>query len=60
MANRLITYLSGARAEFRQVTWPTRETAIRLSLAVIVIAVVLAAFLGALDYAFLYLLRQAI
>lgn len=58
--NRLITYLRDARAELGQVTWPTRQTAIRLSITVLALTAVLAAFLGAFDVLFAYLLRLAV
>ena len=41
--------------ELRKVTWPTREEAIRLTIMVLIVCVVIAAFLGAVDYAFHHL-----
>jgi len=57
MANRVTQYFIEARREFAQVTWPTREMAIRLALVVIILSLILAAFLGGLDLLFTYLLK---
>lgn len=46
----LITYLKNARAEFKKVTWPTRKEAINSTIIVIIFSVVIASFLGAVDY----------
>ena len=46
------TYLKETRAEFKHVTWPTRSQAIWYSVAVIVISLVTAYFLGAFDFIF--------
>jgi preprotein translocase subunit SecE len=46
------SYIKETRAEFKFVKWPTRKQAIAYSLAVIGISVVMAYFLGALDFAF--------
>lgn len=53
-------FFSEARTEFRHVNWPTRQEAIRLTLVVIGIAVVLAVFLGSFDYLFSYLIKNFI
>ena len=39
-------------AELRKVQWPTRQEALRLSLLVLVVSVIVGAILGALDLAF--------
>lgn len=48
----LIRYVQNAYKELRKVTWPTRQEATRSTGIVIVFSVVVALFLGALDYAF--------
>ncbi len=48
----LIRYFQNAYKELRKVTWPTRQEATRSTATVIVFSVIVAAFLGALDYAF--------
>ena len=48
--NRIIRYFKQTRAELKKVTWPTREEAIRLTGIVLAVTVVMAVFLGLLDY----------
>ncbi len=43
-------YLREARAELMKVTWPSREDIVKYSLTVIVISVLLAVFMGGLDF----------
>ncbi len=50
--NPLIRYFQETSVELRKVTWPTRETTIRLSLIVLGTTVAFAIFLGALDFLF--------
>lgn len=57
MLQRLKTYLTEARREFRHVNWPTRAEAVRLTTIVIVLSLALAVFLGAFDLLFSYLIR---
>jgi preprotein translocase subunit SecE len=48
----LLRYLRESRIELRKVSWPTREQVTNLTIVVIVVCMVLAAFLGILDAAF--------
>ena len=57
---RFINYLKDTRQELRHVTWPTRNQAIAYSVIVIVVSLVIAAFLGALDFVFRELLDMYI
>ena len=50
--NAIVRYLKGTRAELRKVTWPTREEAKNLTLIIVAVTLVMAAFLGLLDYLF--------
>lgn len=50
MANRIISYFREARGELRKVVWPSRRQTFNDTLLVIVISLVVAAFLGAIDY----------
>lgn len=50
--NALTTYLKHVRDEFQHIVWPSRETAIAHTFVVILIAIVIAALVGALDYVF--------
>lgn len=45
-------YLKNAYKELRKVTWPTRDEAIKSTGVVIAFSVIVALFLGALDYVF--------
>ncbi len=44
--------------ELKKVTWPTRREAVRLTIMVIAVCVVVGAFLGALDYGFAELVAK--
>ncbi len=45
----LTTFFQESRAELRKVTWPTRQEAMNLTIAVIAMTVFIAAFLGIID-----------
>lgn len=47
---QIVRYFKQTRAELKKVTWPTREEAIRLTGIVLAVTVVMAVFLGLLDY----------
>lgn len=49
---KLIIYLKQVRIEGKKINWPAREKTMRYSLIVIGIAVVVAIFLGGLDFIF--------
>jgi preprotein translocase subunit SecE len=57
MIGRLTSYIKESRQEFRRVNWPTRRETFRLTVIVIIISLVVAAFLGILDLFFTYLLE---
>lgn len=50
--NAPLTYLKHVREEFTHIVWPTRQRAIAHALVVIFIALVIALFVGLLDYLF--------
>ena len=50
--SKITSYFKGIRAEFTQITWPDRATAIRLTIVVVVFSAIFAAFLGVIDYLF--------
>jgi preprotein translocase subunit SecE len=56
----LVEYFAASRAELAKVTWPNRRQAARLTMLVIVFSLVMAAILGALDWAFLNLVQKII
>jgi len=57
MLNRIKNYLSEARHELRNVQWPTRADATKLTFVVIGVSLGLALFLGVFDAFFEYLLK---
>jgi preprotein translocase subunit SecE len=54
--NRLVRYFR-KRAGLRKVSWPTRQQATNLTIIVLAVTVVMALFLGAVDFLFANLLR---
>ena len=52
MPTNPVTFLKEVRSEMEKVSWPSRQEAIRLTLIVIGISVVVALFIGALDFGF--------
>lgn len=52
-----ITYLKETISELMQVTWPTRRQTLTLSAIVVVASLVMAAYVGALDFGFTNLLK---
>lgn len=60
MFAKLKNFFIESRQELKQVQWPTRREAVYLTGIVIVLSLVLAFFLGGLDYLFSYVLRTFI
>lgn len=58
MFERTITFLKDSRIELKKVTWPSREETVRYTVAVIVISVAVALFLGGLDFIFQWVLNN--
>lgn len=56
----LISYLREVRAELSHISWPTPRQAGTYTLLVLAISVVVAAYVGALDYAFAWVLEQVV
>ncbi|PIV50272.1 preprotein translocase subunit SecE [Candidatus Falkowbacteria bacterium CG_4_9_14_3_um_filter_36_9] len=52
MANKLINYIKASAEEMKKVTWPTKKETYNYTLLVIGISLVIAVFLGGLDYIF--------
>lgn len=46
----IISFLKEVREELGKVAWPSREQTIRYTVLVVIVAVVVGLFLGALDY----------
>jgi len=60
MINKIIAYLKEVRAEMKNITWPTRKQTIFYTVAVLVISVLIAYYLGLLDFVFSKGLSQII
>ncbi len=48
--NKISQFLKESRQEIKKVTWPTREETIRYSLMVVAASLIVAVYLGGLDY----------
>ncbi len=51
-------FLKDVKLELSRVNWPTRQQTIRYTGAVIILSLVVAVFLGALDFVFAYVLNK--
>ncbi len=56
----LIEYFSASRVELSKVTWPNRRTTAKLTITVIIFAIIFAILLGALDTVFSGLVQKII
>ena len=50
--NVIVSYIKGRLEELTKVTWPTKNQAVRLTIIVLIFCVVIAVFLGMVDYLF--------
>ncbi|MBI2012938.1 MAG: preprotein translocase subunit SecE [Candidatus Colwellbacteria bacterium] len=55
---RFSLYLKELRREFQRINWPSRKDAVKLSLVVISLSLIVAAFLGSLDFLFSTILKR--
>ena len=55
---KLMEFLKDVRVELKKVSWPTRQETAKLTGVVILVSVVIAAFLGLLDFGFITLLNR--
>lgn len=60
MFSKIAAGFSETRREFSRVNWPTRAETIRYTAVVVGISLAFAMYLGALDFAFSYLLDRFI
>lgn len=58
MLAKLTNYIKSSIEEMKKVTWPTKKETYNYTVMIIVISVGIAAFLGALDFVFSYLLEM--
>ena len=50
--NKITQYFSNAFEEFHRITWPTRDTSIKLTLIVIIVTIATMVFSGVMDLIF--------
>ena len=55
---RVVGFIASCAAELRRVQWPDRETLVQASAVTIVFVAIAAAYLGALDAAFNWMIKQ--
>ena len=56
--NKIVAFLVEAKVELSRVNWPTRKQLIRYTILVIAISLVVAVFLGSLDFLFSSLVER--
>ncbi|MBP9817375.1 preprotein translocase subunit SecE [Candidatus Shapirobacteria bacterium] len=49
---QIVKFLSEVRAEFKNITWPSRQSLIQLTFVVISISIIISLILGGFDYIF--------
>lgn len=52
---KILTFIAEAKAELLKVNWPSRKDLINYTVAVVAVSLLVALFLGALDYLFSWL-----
>ncbi len=55
--SKITEYFKETKAEFKHVNWPTRQQTLMYTITVVFVSICTAAFLGAFDTLFAYLLR---
>jgi len=60
IVQRLTNYIKGSSEEMKKVSWPTKKETQKYTLLVVGISLAVAAFLGALDFLFTWVLEQVI
>mgnify|MGYP001586836724 CR=1 FL=1 len=58
--NKLSVFLKEVRLEMKKVNWPSRKETVRYTLIIVGVSLVIAAFLGGLDFVFSLLLNKFI
>lgn len=58
--NKILTFIKEAKEELQKVTWPSKQKTINYTIAVVVISIVVALFLGILDMIFSLIMERFI
>ena len=56
----VITYFRESWLELGKISWPSREQTVRLTIAVIIFSIILAGFIGAVDFGLATLVKKVI
>jgi preprotein translocase subunit SecE len=54
---KIIEFIAGAKAELKKVAWPSRKELYDSTRVVIIASLILAVFIGAIDYLFSFLVN---
>ncbi|MGC9046867.1 MAG: preprotein translocase subunit SecE [Minisyncoccia bacterium] len=57
---KLQKFLQESKQELKRVNWPTKDETIRYTLFVIVLSILIAVYLGLLDFVFLKILQKVL
>ena len=57
---RFVQYLKDTQTELKHVSWPTRRQAVVFTVVVVVLSILIAAYLGALDVVFTWVVENFI
>ena len=60
ITNKISTYVKESIEEIKKVTWPTRKETKNYTILVIGVSLAIAAYLGALDYVFNFILEKVL
>lgn len=60
MFGKIKSFINELRQEFKRINWPSRGETIKMSVVVVVISLLVAVFLGALDFAFVTILEKIV
>ena len=60
MSSKLALFWQETKAEIRRVEWPSKQETIRYTIFVVLFSLIVAALLGAFDFAFLKALERVI
>jgi len=58
--SKITNFFKDVRVELKKVTWPTRQEAIKHTIAVVAVTAAVAIFLGAADFLFQFLINLLI
>ncbi len=60
MIRKIINFIAESKSELMKVNWPTKQQTLNYTLIVIVVSLVVAFYLGGLDYVFSAILKRFI